>query len=160
MTIPTKTQDIGLDSNTSWSLGPSSFTQSLNTCGYTFSYDYTGVPSFVTPTMGALNSTLNLSTTTTNWTLAYSNPSTTMAITVTANENSAVTVTANVILLLIDPCQTIPITSTDIIDFIVPKTKTITGTTLLWYTSNDSLCPLSAPNFTVTTSPVGTNGAN
>jgi hypothetical protein len=160
MTIPSQTHYIGLNSSTSWSLDPSSFTKSSNTCGYTFLYTYTGVPSFVTPTLGVLSSSLNLSTTTTDWTLAYSNPGTTMTVTVTANENSAVTVTANVILLLIDPCQTIPITSTDIIDFIVPKMTTITGTTLLWYTGNNSLCPLSAPNFTVTSSPIGTNAAN
>ena len=64
------------------------------------------------------------------------------------------------ILLLIDPCQTIPITSTDIIDFDVPKTKTKTEATLLWYTGNNSLCPLSVPNFTVTSAPNGTNAAN
>ena len=94
-----------MNSITSWSLGPSSFTQSANACNYTYSYNITGVvPSFVTPTMGALNSTLNLSTTTTNWTLAYSNPSTTMTVTVTANQNSAATVTVDVILLLIDGC--------------------------------------------------------
>ena len=83
-----------------------------------------------------------------------------MIVTVTANENSAATVSANVILLLIDPCQTIPITSTDIIDFDVPKTKTKTEATLLWYTGNNSLCPLSVPNFTVTSAPNGTNAAN
>ena len=104
MTIPTQTHYIGLNSSTSWSLNSSSFTQSPNTCGYTFSYTYTGLPIFVTPTLGALSSTLNLSTTTTDWTLAYSNPSTTMTVTITANETSAVTVTANVTLLLIDGC--------------------------------------------------------
>lgn len=83
-----------------------------------------------------------------------------MNVTVTGNEYEVPTVTATATLLLIDPCQTIAIISTDITDFSVNKTKTNTGTTLLWNTGNNSLCPLSAPNFTVTSSPPGTNATN
>ena len=110
--------------------------------------------------MNANSSTLSIETTTTDWTLAYSNPSSTMYVTVTGNEYEVPTVTATATLLLIDPCQTITITSTDIIDFSVNRTKTNIGTTLLWYTDNNSLCPLSDPNFTVTISPPGTNATN